>query len=73
MSKKKKIKKLKRLINEMNYLINDYQIDIQHLEQDNRYMSEFISYNNLCEDYTHFRLNAYEEHNENMPFTRLRL
>jgi len=73
MSKKKKIKKLKKLVNEMNYMINDFQIEIKYLEQDNKYMSGFISYNNLNEAYEYFRVNAHEERDENVPFTRLTL
>lgn len=73
MSKKKKLKKLKKLVNEMNYMINDFQIEIKYLEQDNKYMSGFISYNNLNEAYEYFRVNAHEERDENVPFTRLTL
>lgn len=73
MSKKKKIKKLKNQIKEMNYMINDFQMEIKYLESDNKYMSGFISYNNLNESYEYFRKNSHEERDENMPFTRLTL
>ena len=73
MSKKKKIKKLKKLVKEMNYIINDFQMDIKYLEIDNKYMRGFISYNNLNKAYEYFRINAHEERDENLPFTRLTL
>ena len=42
--------------------------DYRSLEEELRYLCEFLSYKHLEEEFCYFRANAHEEYDEDMPF-----
>lgn len=67
----KRIETMENTMEEMrdyiNYLKDDNDIDKNELE----YLREFISYYNLEKLYYHFKENAYEDCESELPFPRL--
>ncbi|MBQ9610232.1 MAG: hypothetical protein IJV15_12410 [Lachnospiraceae bacterium] len=55
----------------MSYELNSINEDLHHAEEEIRYMSGFISWKNLDDEYAAFKQDAHEEIDENMPFPRL--
>ena len=47
--------------------------DYRNLEEELRYLCEFLSYKQLEEEFRYFRANAHEEYDEDMPFPYLTL
>lgn len=74
---KKEIKKLyKHLRKNHTDLSDEFSNLIEEKNSDDiewRYLSEFIHYKNLDEEFKYFRENAHEEVDENLPFSRLKL
>ena len=58
---------------EMSNLISRLVEDNNHYEVDLRYLNEFIRHKKLDEEYQHFRENAHEEYEKDMPFPYLTL
>lgn len=50
-------------------LIEDHNRTLAEL----RYLSEFINYKNLEDEFQYFQRNAHEEYDEDLPFSRLTL
>lgn len=50
-------------------LIKDHNRTLAEL----RYLSEFINYKNLEDEFQYFQRNAHEEYDEDLPFSRLTL
>ena len=52
--------------------VSDYLMslteDYRSLEEELRYLCEFLSYKHLEEEFCYFRANAHEEYDEDMPF-----
>ena len=65
---KKKYKKLK----ECYLLLNEHMLDITNDNQrylnELRYLEAFIEWKNLNEEFYHFKQNAYEKYDEDLPF-----
>lgn len=70
---KNKYKKLK----ECYLLLNEHMLDITNDNQrylnELRYLEAFIEWKNLNEEFYHFKQNAYEKYDEDLPFSRLTL
>ena len=70
---KNKYKKLK----ECHLLLNEHMLDITNDNQrylnELRYLEAFIEWKNLNEEFYHFKQNAYEKYDEDLPFSRLTL
>ena len=49
--------------------INELQDDINRKTKELQYLHDFLSWENLWEEYAYFRMNAHLEHNENDPFS----
>lgn len=64
---------LREQCSEMSDLISSLVEDCNHNETDLRYLNAFIHYKKLDEEYKYFRENAYEEYEEDMPFSYLTL
>ena len=56
-----------------NDFISGLVEDCKQYEVDLRYLTEFIRYKKLNEEYQYFRENAHEEYEEDMPFSYLTL
>lgn len=68
---KEQIRLLMRNTDDMSYELNSAHEDLKHAEEEIRYMSGFISWKNLDDEYAAFRRDAHEVTDENMPFPRL--
>ena len=73
---KDKVIKVQNLNDQIEYmrdlitdLLNDQEIDREEI----KYLSAFISYKKLEEEYHYFRENAHEEYEEDLPFSTLTL
>lgn len=73
---KDKVIKVQNLYDQIDYmrdlitdLLRDQEIDHEEI----KYLSGFISYKNLDEEYGYFRENAHEEYEEDLPFPNLTL
>lgn len=75
--RKRKIKKLYKNLQKVCFEMSDYiselSEDQKHNDAEWKYLSDFIHYKKLDEEYIYFRENAHEEVDENMPFSRLTL
>lgn len=58
---------------EMSDFISGLVEDCKQNEEDLRYLSEFIRYKKLTDEFQYFRENAHEEFEEDMPFSYLTL
>jgi hypothetical protein len=72
-AKKTKYKNLLEHWSEMNDLISSLLEDTDRYKTDIHYLSEFLYYKKLEEEYLYFRKNAHEEYEEDMPFPHLTL
>ena len=72
-SKDIKIQKLYSQIDEMRDMISSLLEDQKIAYTELHYLSGFISYKKLDEEYGYFRKNAHEEHKEDLPFPYLTL
>lgn len=70
---KKLYKNLQEVCSEMSDHISCLSEEQQRDETKLRYLKEFIRYKEQEEEYHCFRENAYEEYEENMPFSNLTL
>ena len=68
-----KVQNLNDQIDYMRDLITDLLRDQEIAHEEIRYLSDFISYKKLDEEYRYFRENAHEEYEENLPFPTLTL
>ena len=68
--KYKKLKEYYRLLDEHMLDITD---DNQRYLDELRYLEAFIEWKNLNEEFYHFKQNAYEKYDEDLPFSRLTL
>lgn len=68
-----KVQKLNNQIEYMRDLISDLLRDQEIDHEEIKYLSAFISYKKLEEEYHYFRENAHEEYEEDLPFPTLTL
>lgn len=68
-----KVQNLNDQIDYMRDLITDLLRDQEIAHEGIRYLSDFISYKKLDEEYRYFRENAHEEYEEDLPFPILTL
>jgi hypothetical protein len=68
-----KVQNLNDQIDYMRDLITDLLRDQEIAHEEIRYLSDFISYKKLDEEYRYFRENAHEEYEEDLPFPILTL
>ncbi len=75
MAKRKafKVQDLYSQLDEMRSIISDLMDDQDKALAEIRYLSEFITYKRLNEEYRYFRENAHEEYEEDLPFPHLTL
>lgn len=73
---KNKVIKAQKLNDQIDYmrdlitnLLRDQEVDHEEI----KYLSAFISYKNLEEEYHYFCENAHEEYDEDLPFPTLTL
>lgn len=70
---KKKYKKLKECYRFLDEHMLDITDDNQRYLDELRYLEAFIEWKNLNEEFYHFKQNAYEKYDEDLPFSRLTL
>ena len=68
-----KVQDLYDQLDEMRDLISDLLNDQEIDQTEIKYLSGFISYKKLDEEYLYFRENAHEEYEEDLPFPTLTL
>jgi hypothetical protein len=68
-----KVQNLNDQIDYMRDLITDLLRDQEIAHEEIRYLSDFISYKKLDEEYRYFRENAHEEYEDDLPFPILTL
>ena len=70
----KKYKKKYKQLKECYKLLDEHMLDItDDNKRDLRYLEAFIEWKNLNEEFLYFKNNAYEKHDEDLPFSRLTL
>ena len=73
----KKYKKKYKRLEERYDILNEHMLDItddnERYLNDLRYLESFIDWKNLNEEFLYFKKNAYEKHDEDLPFSRLTL
>lgn len=73
----KKYKKKYIRLKERYDILNEHMLDIT--DDNKRYLNElrflesFIDWKNLNDEFLYFKNNAYEKHDEDLPFSRLTL
>lgn len=70
---KKKYKQLKKCYKFIDTHMLDITDDNMRYLNELRYFEAFIEQKNLNEEFLHFKNNAYETYDENLPFSRLAL
>ena len=68
-----KVQNLYAQLDEMRDLITSLLEDQEIDQSEIRYLSDFISYKKMDEEYRYFRENAHEEYEEDLPFPHLTL
>lgn len=68
-----KVQNLNDQIDYMRDLITDLLRDQEIAHEEIRYLSDFISYKKLDEEYRYFRENAHEDYEDDLPFPILTL
>ena len=58
---------------EMNDFLLELMDDHKRTEEDLRYLTDFIHYKNLDEEFRYFREHAHENYEQDMPFSYLTL
>lgn len=64
---------LQERYDEMSDFVSGLVEDQKRTEAELRYLTEFIHYKKLEEEYRYFCENAHEEYDEDLPFSRLTL
>lgn len=70
---KKQYRSLQDRYDEMHEYLLELIEDHNHTLAELRYLSEFINYKNLEDEFQYFQRNAHEEYDEDLPFSRLTL
>lgn len=70
---KKKYKRLKERYDILNEHMLDITDDNKRYLNELRYLESFIDWKNLNDEFLYFKNNAYEKHDEDLPFSRLTL
>ena len=58
---------------EMREHVQDLEFELSLARNELRYLYEYISYKELCDDYLFFKKNAHEEYDDDLPFPSLTL
>jgi len=58
---------------EVSYYIQALRDELEYTSEELRYKTAFISYKQLDEEFCHFRKNAHEEFDDDLPFPTLTL
>lgn len=73
----KKYKKKYIRLKERYDILNEHMLDItddnKRYLNELRYLESFIDWKNLNDEFLYFKNNAYEKHDEDLPFSRLTL
>jgi len=73
----KKYKKKYKRLEERYDILNEHMLDItddnKRYLNELRYLESFIDWKNLNDEFLYFKNNAYEKHDEDLPFSRLTL
>lgn len=70
---KKLYKNLRKLYTELSVEMSDRSEEKKRDDIEWKYLSDFIYYKNLDEEFKYFRENAHEEADENLPFSKFTL
>ena len=70
---KKLYQRLQNLYGEMSDFLSDVLDEQRRDSEELRYLTDFIHYQELEEEYLYFRRNAHEEENSDLPFPHLTL
>ena len=77
MSKNKKYKKLKKKykffkeqLDEISYVVSSTMDDNRRLREEMEYLTDFIEWKSLDDEYHHFRKNSFKDPNDELPFPR---
>lgn len=68
---KKKYDKLLKIYDEISYVLADTLDTNSHIENENYYLSQFISFKGLDDEYQYFKENAHEADDPDNPFPPL--
>jgi hypothetical protein len=73
----KKYKKKYNHLMELYDILNEHMLDItddnERYLNELRYLEAFIEWKNLTNEFIYFKKNAYEQYDENLPFSKLTL
>lgn len=70
---KKKFLNLKERYDELNDYMLDIRDDNERYLKELRYLEAFIEWKNLSDEFAYFEKHAFENTDENLPFSRLTL
>ena len=68
---KQKHKELEELFDDLSYEFRNLRDDKIHIEEENYYLKEFISFKKLDDEYLFFKDNAHEADDPDNPFPPL--
>lgn len=70
---KKKYKHLKELYEILDEHMLDITDDNERYLNELRYLEAFIEWKNLTDEFIYFKKNAFEKHDDDLPFSKLTL